>query len=98
MARQIHLNGNPGPATEARSTASPNGTAAALLSGHELRSVIDTAHEAFVSMDADGLITYWNPEAESTFGWSREEAIGRVLADTIVPEHFRESHWRGLKR
>ena len=66
-------------------------------SGDELRSVIDTAHEAFVSMDADGVITYWNPEAERIFGWSREEAIGRVLAETIIPQQYRESHWRGLE-
>jgi PAS domain S-box-containing protein len=67
-------------------------------SGDQVRSVIDTAHEAFVSMDADGLISYWNPEAERTFGWSHEEAIGRVLADTIIPAKYREAHRRGLER
>jgi PAS domain S-box-containing protein len=73
-----------------------NDSPTAEWSGDQLRSVIDTAHEAFVSMDADGMITYWNPEAERTFGWSREEAIGRVLAETIIPEQHRDSHWRGL--
>lgn len=77
--------------------ASPNGASVPEWSGDELRSVIDTAHEAFVSMDADGLITYWNPEAERTFGWSEQEAIGRVLAETIIPPQHRESHWSGLR-
>src|SRR6187401_526585 len=67
-------------------------------SGDQIRSVLDTAHEAFVSMDADGLISYWNPEAERTFGWSREEANGRVLAETIIPAKYREAHHRGLER
>jgi PAS domain S-box-containing protein len=60
------------------------------------RSILDSAHEAFVSMDATGKILDWNLEAESTFGWSREEAIGRALADTIIPTEHREAHWRGL--
>jgi diguanylate cyclase (GGDEF)-like protein/PAS domain S-box-containing protein len=48
-------------------------------------------------MDGGGFIVDWNPEAEDTFGWRRGEAIGRVLADTIVPERLRESHWKGLQ-
>lgn len=63
-----------------------------------LRSILDDAHEAFVSMDAGGFITDWNREAERTFGWSREDVIGRVLADTIVPERFRGAHLAGLQR
>jgi diguanylate cyclase (GGDEF)-like protein/PAS domain S-box-containing protein len=67
-------------------------------SAAELRSAIDTAHEAFVSMDAGGFVSDWNPEAERTFGWSREEAIGKVLADMIIPPGFRDAHWAGLQR
>src|SRR5262249_54954397 len=32
------------------------------------------------------------------FGWSRREAIGRKLAETIVPPAYREAHQRGLER
>jgi len=49
-------------------------------------------------MDAQGLITDWNPAAETTFGWSREEALGRVLAETFIPKGSRDAHWRGLGR
>lgn len=62
-----------------------------------LREVLDGVHEAFISMDAGGVITDWNPAAERTFGFSREEAVGRVLADTIIPESYRPAHWRGLR-
>lgn len=70
------------------------------LTGSEqsARSAVENAHEAYICMDAGGFITDWNPQAEVTFGWSRDEAIGRVLAETIIPDRFREEHWRGLTR
>lgn len=67
-------------------------------SRERLLQVIATAHEGFISMDADGVITAWNPEAEAIFGWSADEAIGRTVADTIVPSDLREAHWAGLRR
>jgi len=62
------------------------------------REILDTAHDAVVSMNAAGAITYWNPSAEAMFDTSREDAIGRVLAETIIPERHRAAHWRGLRR
>lgn len=62
------------------------------------RQIIDTAFDAFISMDMAGIITDWNPEAEKIFGWSRAEALGRVLAKTIVPKRFRQAHQQGLER
>ncbi len=61
------------------------------------RLIIDTAYDAFISIDAESVITAWNAQAESIFGWSREEAIGRPMAETIVPPQYREAHKRGLK-
>src|SRR5262245_3326281 len=60
------------------------------------RLILDNAHDAFVAMSADGLITGWNRQAEITFGWPRAEAVGRVLSETIIPPQFREAHKRGL--
>lgn len=65
--------------------------------GEPARSILESAHEAFVSMDADGFIIDWNPQAETTFGWSREAAVGRVLSDTIIPPRHRDAHLRGLR-
>jgi PAS domain S-box-containing protein len=62
------------------------------------RLIIDTAMDAVVAMDAAGLITEWNTQAETLFGWSHAEAVGRQLADTIIPERFREAHRAGLAR
>jgi PAS domain S-box-containing protein len=60
--------------------------------------ILDTAHDAFVGMDADSIIVSWNAQAEKTFGWTREEALGRNLAQTIIPPAFREAHLKGMKR
>jgi PAS domain S-box-containing protein len=62
------------------------------------RLIVDTALDAVITMDTAGVITGWNPQAERTFGWTRPEAMGRILEETIVPEHHRDSHRRGLER
>jgi PAS domain S-box-containing protein len=61
------------------------------------RSIINTANDAFIAMDANGLVADWNTRAETMFGWSRQEAVGRRLSDTIVPRQHREAHAQGLK-
>ncbi|HEX6164372.1 MAG TPA: PAS domain S-box protein [Vicinamibacterales bacterium] len=60
--------------------------------------ILDTAHDAFIGMDETGNIVNWNAQAEQTFGWTREEAMGRNLADTIIPPAFREAHNKGMAR
>jgi diguanylate cyclase (GGDEF)-like protein/PAS domain S-box-containing protein len=64
----------------------------------DIRAILHGAHEAYVAMDPGGFILDWNTEAEAIFGWSREEAVGRVLADTIIPQRYREAHLEGLER
>ena len=64
----------------------------------QARSVIDTARDAFVSMDEDGLVIDWNHSAEALFGYTRREAMGRRLTETIIPERFHEAHLAGLRR
>ncbi len=62
------------------------------------RLIIDTALSAVISMDETGHIVGWNTQAEQTFGWPRQEAIGRLMADTIIPSAQRAAHQRGLEQ
>ncbi len=62
------------------------------------RLIIDTALSSVISMDEQGRIIGWNAQAEQTFGWTRQEAIGRTMTDTIIPHAHREAHQRGLER
>jgi PAS domain S-box-containing protein len=71
----------------------------ALRSSEErTRLILENALDAVIAIDQMGLITDWNPQAEATFGWCRQEAIGRSLAETIIPYQYREAHQRGLQR
>lgn len=49
------------------------------------RGIIDTALDAFVQMSENGNVSDWNSQAESIFGWSRSEALGRNLSELIFP-------------
>jgi diguanylate cyclase (GGDEF)-like protein/PAS domain S-box-containing protein len=71
-----------------------NPAADAMLS----RSILDSAHDAFVSTDANGVVTGWNREAEHTFGFSRVDAVGRDLAELIVADRFRPAHRDAMAR
>ena len=66
-------------------------------SEERVRSIVDASRDPFVGMNADGVITEWNAQAEAVFGWSRDEALGRSLAETIIPPQHRDAHRRGLK-
>ena len=67
-------------------------------SEEQTRVILDSAYDAFIAIDAEGRIIDWNRQASAVFGWSREEAIGRRLADTIVPPQMREMHEQGMQR
>src|SRR5207245_4468832 len=63
-----------------------------------LSSIFDTALDAVITMDADGVITDWNQMEKTVFGWPKSEAVGRLVADTIIPARYREAHRLGLAR
>ena len=71
---------------------------AALLQSQERnRAVVDTALDGVITIDASGLISDWNAQAEKMFGWSRDDVLGRRLSETIIPPRDREAHERGLR-
>ena len=59
-------------------------------------AVLDSALDCVISMDQHGRITEFNPAAERTFGYRREQVIGELLSDKIVPPGFRAKHMQGL--
>jgi PAS domain S-box-containing protein len=69
-----------------------------LLTTERMHQVLDTANDAFVTTDADGVVTAWNAAAASLFGYAPAEAVGRPVAELIVPARFRAAHEAGLAR
>ena len=64
----------------------------------EREAVLGSSLDCIIVMDEDGIVREWNPAAEHTFGWTREEAVGCVLGNLIVPEKLRQRHEEGLAR
>jgi PAS domain S-box-containing protein len=67
------------------------------LSEQRARMIVDMALDAVVTIDAGGSITSWSRQAEQVFGWEAAEAIGRPIADIIIPADQRPAHLRGLQ-
>jgi len=73
-------------------------TAELNLSYERMRAIFETALDGLVTMDHEGRIVEFNPAAERIFGLDRGDAIGRSLADTIIPPAWRGAHAGGLAR
>ncbi|HWW53418.1 MAG TPA: EAL domain-containing protein, partial [Acidimicrobiales bacterium] len=67
-------------------------------SEREVRTIINTANDAFISIDVGGRITEWNEQAERHFGWSRDDALGRLLTETIMPSAHKQAHTDGITK
>lgn len=56
-----------------------------------VRTILEYANDAVISIDSAGIVTQWNRTSESLFGWTSNEAMGRNIVDLIVPPAFRSS-------
>jgi two-component system, LuxR family, sensor kinase FixL len=69
---------------------------AARQSAERIRLILDSSLDAVVTIDEQGRVTGWNPQATTAFGWSREDMLGEDLAEMIIPERYRAAHRKGL--
>jgi PAS domain S-box-containing protein len=60
------------------------------------RLIVDNAFDAIITMDAGGIITTWNPQAETIFGWGREQALGKKAFEAIIPQRYRSRYEKAL--
>ena len=89
------------------STTVPDGAAAmgatdgktALRAGeaHAL-AILDAALDAVITIDHLGCVLEFNRAAEKTFGYSRQDVLGKELAELIVPPDYRDAHRQALAR
>jgi PAS domain S-box-containing protein len=59
-------------------------------------AILESALDCIITINHEGKIIEFNPAAERTFGYSRGEALGRDMAELIVPPQFRERHHEGM--
>jgi PAS domain S-box-containing protein len=60
-------------------------------------SIVDQSPTAIVVGDREGIVRLWNAGAQTMFGWSAEETLGKSM-DMIIPEKHRPRHWEGYDR
>ena len=63
-----------------------------------LEMIVNSSLDAIVVADESGVVRVFNPAAEETFGWTREEAIGCPMTALMIPEHHRAGHEAGMRR
>jgi protein-histidine pros-kinase len=61
-------------------------------------AVIDATLDAMIVIDAETIVTAFNPAAERMFGRRKDQVIGRELAGMLMPERFREAHRDGVRK
>ncbi len=62
------------------------------------RGTLEASLDCVITIDHRGAVLEFNPAAQRTFGYEREEAVGREMAELIVPPDLREAHRDGLRR
>jgi len=63
-----------------------------------VRAMLQSSLDAVVAMDHRGIVVEWNHAAETTFGYTAAEALGREMVEMIVPPSLRDEHRRGFAR
>jgi PAS domain S-box-containing protein len=61
------------------------------------RLIMNASLNAIITIDKKGKITFWNSQAEAIFGWKKEEVIGKLLSETIIPNQHKKGHSEGMK-
>lgn len=68
-----------------------------LLEGERsTRLILENSLQAFLAIDKNGIILDWNLRAEGLFGWNRQEAIGKHIAELVRPSPTREAYLNNL--
>ena len=61
-------------------------------------SILESALDCVIAIDADGNVVEFNPAAEKTFGYDAKQIVGKPMVELIIPPRMREAHRAGLKR
>jgi PAS domain S-box-containing protein len=61
-------------------------------------TILGTVQDAFVAIDLQGRVAEWNAAAEAMLGWRRDEVLGCLAVELMVPAHLRADALAALQR
>jgi diguanylate cyclase (GGDEF)-like protein/PAS domain S-box-containing protein len=61
-------------------------------------AILESSLDCLITIDHEGKVVEFNPAAEATFCFKRTDALGKAVADLIIPPRYRDAHRRGLAR
>jgi two-component system NtrC family sensor kinase len=67
-------------------------------SEEKFRAISESAMDAIIIMNHEGVVTYWNRSAQKIFGYHEEEIVGQNLYDLLVPERLRDKQRQGFMK
>ena len=68
-----------------------------VASEDRFRAIVEAANDAIILSDKKGNILSWNSAAQTMFGYSSEEIVGKPLT-LLMPQRYREAHQQGIER
>lgn len=63
-----------------------------------IRTILNNAFDAIITMDSNGIIQTWNRRATGIFGWASSEVIGKKMVDLIISTPYRDEHTKRITR
>lgn len=60
-------------------------------------ALLDQSPDGVIFAGTDGAVIYWNAASERIFGFTAAEMAEKGL-EAIIPEQFRDAHWKGFDR
>jgi len=63
----------------------------------QLRATIEAALDGIIVIDDAGTVLDFNSGAESIFGYTKADMVGKTMADLIIPDRYRDAHNAGME-
>ncbi len=65
-------------------------------SSEMMRALAAASLDALITIDSESRIIEFSPAAEKLYGYSREECLGRSVAEIVIPQRLRAAHHAGM--
>jgi len=68
------------------------------ISEEKTRNIVEASIDCIITINSEGRITGFNPAAEKTFGHNKEDVMGRLFVEIIVPPDLRKGYLEDFQR